>query len=181
MILRHRESFTGPSINIRTPNSHLAATVLAVPWKEAPPSSNKGKPHISRRTMILGLVGLTTLGLAGGITWSVRSHLFAHPTSKPSHSTSSPSPTPSSSSIPLGTTLHTYRGHTDVVAAVAWSSPGGAYIATASADKTVQIWNAADGSSSYTYSGHSDAVYAVSWSPDSTRIASGGAEKTVQV
>ena len=31
------------------------------------------------------------------------------------------------------------------------------------------------------YSGHSDSVFAVAWSPDSTRCASAGRDRTVQV
>ena len=60
-------------------------------------------------------------------------------------------------------------------------------IASGSADKTVQVWDAATAGKtfSYTYRGHSraNAVNAVAWSPDGTRIASGGSrpDTTVQV
>ncbi len=75
---------------------------------------------------------------------------------------------------------YTYRGHSSAVDAVVWS-PDGTRIASGSWDKTVQVWNAANGSKIYTYRGHSYAVVAVAWSPDSMRIVSGSRDKTVQV
>jgi WD40 repeat protein len=66
------------------------------------------------------------------------------------------------------------------VTAVAWS-PDGTRIASGSADKTVQVWDAADGGHVFTYWGHSDVVSALAWSPDGTRIASGSDDHTVQV
>jgi eukaryotic-like serine/threonine-protein kinase len=66
------------------------------------------------------------------------------------------------------------------VTAVAWSTDG-KRIASASLDKTVQIWNATDGGNVYVYRGHMNGVSAVAWSPDSTHIASGADDRTVQV
>ncbi len=87
-----------------------------------------------------------------------------------------PAPVPS---IPQGTLLVTYRGHSERLHSVVWS-PDGTRIAS-SDDKTVQVWNAYDGSQPFTYRGHRDAVSSVAWSPDGTRIASGSRDKTVQV
>jgi WD40 repeat protein len=83
-------------------------------------------------------------------------------------------------SPPAGTILFTYRGHSKSATAVAWS-PDRTRIASASADKTVQIWNAATGQILFTYRSHSESVTAVAWSPDGTRITSGSQDKTVQV
>jgi serine/threonine protein kinase len=80
----------------------------------------------------------------------------------------------------LGLTLYIYRGHTARVNAIAWS-PDGTYIASASEDKTVQVWNILTGDQIFTYCGHSDAVNSVTWSPDGTRIASASSDSTVQV
>ncbi len=87
-----------------------------------------------------------------------------------------PAPIP----LSVGTPLYTYRGHSHSVDAVAWS-PDGKRIASASVDRTVQVWDAADGGHVYTYRGHASSVYMVAWSPDGRRIASGGYDNTVQV
>ena len=48
-------------------------------------------------------------------------------------------------------------------------------------NKTVQVWDAANGGHVFTYQGHSDIVNAVAWSPDGRRIASASGDSTVQV
>jgi WD40 repeat protein/tetratricopeptide (TPR) repeat protein len=83
-------------------------------------------------------------------------------------------------SRPLGTRLYTYRGHTHSVNAVVWS-PDGKHIASASADQTVQVWDATDGSHASVYRGHTLPVEALAWSPDNKRIVSASADQTVQV
>ena len=80
---------------------------------------------------------------------------------------------------PPGTTLYTYRGHTDGVLTVGWS-PDSKYIASGSFDNTVQVWDAATGNTILTYRGHSSYVHSAAWSPDSKYIASGSRE-TVKV
>lgn len=123
-------------------------------------SINKLKPKlqrgISRRTAVLGLTGVVAIGATGGgLAWWV---LAPHP-------------------------LYTYRGHRDKVIQVKWS-PDGTRIASASWDKTVQIWDATDGGNVFTYRGHVNGKYAmltdIAWSPNGKRIASSGFEE-VQV
>ena len=84
----------------------------------------------------------------------------------------------------------TYHGHAGYVSAVAWS-PDGKRIASASADGTVQVWDAFTGDHAYVYRGHADfalghithgeGVNSVAWSMDGRHIASAGTDGTVQV
>jgi len=53
----------------------------------------------------------------------------------------SPTSVSAGTSVPGGTALYTYRGHSSAVGAVAWS-PDGKHIASGSIDKTVQVWEA---------------------------------------
>jgi WD40 repeat protein/tRNA A-37 threonylcarbamoyl transferase component Bud32 len=123
----------------------------------APSQRQGGKPSArkrgpSRRAVLLGGLGTLAIVAAGGAGWWLYS---THP-------------------------LYAYRGHASGVTAVAWS-PNGKRIASASFDKTIQVWDATTGGNVYTYRGHADGVIAVAWSPDGKRIASAGFDKTIQV
>src|SRR6266581_3722232 len=132
--------------------------------------------RISRRAVVTGVslgVGLVIVG--GSIAWLVSSHSIVGQTPTPA-----PSPSPTPTPIPLGMLLYTYRGHSALVNAVAWSSDG-KRIASGGDDRTVQVWDAADGGHAFTYRGHSDVVDTVAWSSDGKRIASASYDQTVQV
>jgi WD40 repeat protein len=47
-------------------------------------------------------------------------------------------------------------------------------IASGSVDKTVRLWNVADGKGVKTLSGHPDVIYAIAFHPDGKRLASLG-------
>jgi serine/threonine protein kinase len=79
-----------------------------------------------------------------------------------------------------GTLLGTYRGHTHRVQALAWS-PDGTYVASASRDKTVQVWQAATGKLICSLQGHTEQVQAVTWSPGGRYLASAGDDGTVRI
>ncbi len=118
--------------------------------------------RISRRGAVIGLASLVAVGLIGsGI--ALVTHLQIPPT--PVQMQVKP--------------LFTYTGHSDWVWSVAWS-PVSERIASASADATAQVWDAANGDHSLIHH-QSDTVYAVAWSPDGKRIASAGYDKTVQL
>jgi eukaryotic-like serine/threonine-protein kinase len=165
---------------------HLTDTVRGGPFEhlaQEPAFSNgEGKARISRRAVLVGLVGLTTLGLAGGgITWLAEQYIH----NQPHKSATRPrtAPTPTATPVAPGRTLFKYLGHSDAVNTVAWSRhPGGTYIVSGGKDHSVQVWFASSGTPARsTYGGHSDAVNAVAWSPDGKTIASASADRTVQV
>ena len=97
-------------------------------------------------------------------------------------SLSSPSSTSvPATAVPAGTTLYTYRGHSSLVDAVAWS-PDSKYIASGSDyPTTVQVWDASNGHLLLTYRGNSASTTAIAWSPDGKYIASGDSDDKVQV
>jgi eukaryotic-like serine/threonine-protein kinase len=158
------------------PNPYAPTIAVKPPLHPVIPTTPKPGPAISRRTALLGLSGLAALGLSGGtVAWLVSKSRHIQP--PPPSPTVSPTPAP----IPLGTTFHTYRGHHDSVLSVA-SSPDGAYIASASKDTTVQVWDTATGGvNAAAYTGHAGAVNTVSWSPDEKFVASGSDDLTVKV
>jgi len=79
-----------------------------------------------------------------------------------------------------GTLLLAYKEHNNWLHSVAWS-PDGTRIASASADGTVQLWEAETGKAQHFFYGHREAVWSVAWSPDGTAIVSGASDKTMQV
>ena len=163
--------------DVWTPASQAFQPSSAYPSAN-PSEASRAPERVSRRKMILGL-GLAGLAVAGGgLAWLAISQ--RHPTLSVFGQTPKPAPSPSPTPIPLGSLLYTYRGHSALVNVVAWS-PDDKRIASGSFDKTVQIWNAADGGHAFSYRGHSAPANAVAWSSDSRRVASGSNDKTVQV
>jgi WD40 repeat protein len=81
---------------------------------------------------------------------------------------------------PQSNTIYICQGHTDCITAVAWS-PDGKYIASASYDKTVQIWTATNGKHLMTYRGHNARVNSIAWSPDSKHLVSASDDQSAQV
>ena len=121
-------------------------------------------PLVSRRKVVLGLVGAAIVGVVGGGLWLTHEQQMHPP----------------ASSIVEGNLLYTFRGHTMLVWSAAFS-PDGQRVASASGDETAQVWDATTGDHLNIYSRHKDSVYAVSWSPDGQRIASASYDRTVQI
>jgi WD40 repeat protein len=68
----------------------------------------------------------------------------------------------------------------DTVSSVAWS-PDGKRVVTASADHTINVWDALSGRNLMVLSGHSRPIRSVAWSPDGKQIASGSEDKTAKI
>ena len=81
---------------------------------------------------------------------------------------------------PMANMLFVCVGHSSRVTALGWS-PNGKWIASASYDKTVQVWDATNGKQLLTYKEHRGHVNALAWSPDNMRIASASDDGTVRI
>ena len=79
-----------------------------------------------------------------------------------------------------GGELLTMTGHNGAITSVAYS-PDGKFVLSGSDDKTLKLWNAADGKEVRTFIGHHGAVTGVAYSPDGNAAASGSADGTVRL
>jgi WD40 repeat protein len=86
--------------------------------------------------------------------------------------------TPQLWDVATGKSIAKLEGHTGTVSDVAWSKDG-KLLATASADKSVRVWDAT-GNALRTLAEHEGAVQCVAWADNKT-LASGSADKTVRV
>lgn len=154
------------------------ATASHSPLLKPFPIPNLLRQRWSRRTTLLA--GVVLIG--GGVTWfavSEGKNVLARVLSQ-----QAATPTP----LTQGTTLLIYKGHNGKVFSAAWS-PDGKRLASASQDRTVQVWNASIAADPpvldkplLKYTGHKDPVYSVAWSPpDGKQIASASNDMTVQI
>jgi eukaryotic-like serine/threonine-protein kinase len=149
--------------------------------KQLPPPSEPlarrpASASVTRRVFFgVGLVGIAASGGAGG--WYLLSQRFSH--------AAPPVVSSNTGSAATQTTINNqkgliFTGHLASVNAVAWS-PDGKFIASASDDTFVQIFESATGTRRIIYKGHTEEVAAVAWSPDGQFIASAGQDQTVQI
>ncbi|HIK03209.1 MAG TPA: ribosome assembly protein 4, partial [Trichormus sp. M33_DOE_039] len=76
--------------------------------------------------------------------------------------------------------VNTLEGHSSQVFSVAYS-PNSKYLASASTDNTIKIWDISTGKPVQTLKGHSDSVNSVAYSPDSKYLASTSSDTTIKI
>jgi WD40 repeat protein len=72
-----------------------------------------------------------------------------------------------------------FEGHTSSIWEVAFS-PDGKFLASASSDSTIKLWDVSNNSCIRTLAGHTDEVFSISFSPDARFLASAGADETIR-
>ncbi|MEU7908539.1 NB-ARC domain-containing protein, partial [Actinoplanes sp. NPDC049118] len=81
--------------------------------------------------------------------------------------------------LPEPALRRTITGHTAPVRAIA-ISPDSGWLVTASADRSVRLWNASTGAERLALTGHTDRVNAVAIAADGTWLATAGADRSIR-
>jgi WD40 repeat protein len=79
-----------------------------------------------------------------------------------------------------GDRVHSWRGHQQALRSLRFS-PDGRYLATASGDRLVILWDPTTGKEVLTLRGHARSVWCLAFSPDGRRLASGGVDGTIRI
>ena len=82
-------------------------------------------------------------------------------------------------SVPDGTRLHDFAGHTDAVYALVFR-PDGAQLASAGFDATVRLWDLVNDRPAGVFKGHSDFVYELAYSRDGRSVFSASKDRSIK-
>ncbi len=82
------------------------------------------------------------------------------------------------SPVPGLTLKRILRGHTGQINRIAWS-PDGQFLASASNDKTIRLWNVDTGKPTVILTGHSHKVNCIVWSTNSQELVSASSDGTI--
>ncbi len=165
---RMRMSYQPDPQTYQPPNTSPYRQSYPPPYQQ--PTRAKG--GISRRSVVIGLVGL----VVGG---SLISQLFSSHHDD-NHFQGFHDGDQNANYGPGGNSMLPAGVGPGVLLGLAWS-PDGKSIVTGAGDGTVQVLDARTRAVRLSYSGHSAGISAVAWSPDGKRIASASYDQTVQV
>jgi len=77
--------------------------------------------------------------------------------------------------------VSTLVGHSRGINDVAWSSVTAEYMATASDDKTLRLWDVATGDALVEFRGHTNFVFSIGFNPHSNLLVSGSFDETIKI
>lgn len=181
LILRGNSSFAAGAGAVSVNNDHTTFVPLQTPQQPQTPPAPSPRPGVSRRAVIVGLAGLTTVGIAGSAVWAA-SHagLFSSTANNHAATPTTRSATPTPTTPPTGKLITTYSKHSDTVNTAAWMPGNSGIVASGSKDQTVRVWYANNSNDIISYTQHDDVVEALAWSPGGQMIASASDDNTVQ-
>lgn len=108
--------------------------------------------------------------------WDISAAMIADaPTRPPEDGNNSASPNRMISAA------NTLVGHSRGINDVAWSSVTAEYIATASDDRTLRLWDVATGDALIEFRGHTNFVFSIGFNPHSNLLVSGSFDETVKL
>jgi WD40 repeat protein/predicted Ser/Thr protein kinase len=148
----------------------LVMSMVAVDISKRPASVAEVRQELLR----LSLAYRTTHPLQTGAP-----RAYQPPTARMPNLPPAPKRAPQARVTPQTNLLYVCMGHSSRVTSVVWS-PDGKYLASASFDRTAQVWDASNGKHILTYKGHSQHVNCLAWSHDSKYLASASDDGTVQ-